>query len=263
MKQLRATSIDLTEEQEKFFIETWDNNLSPTALIILREQLGFGYDIAYSVARRLRVEGKLRDKKKVRYSEKEVLAFKNDYENGRSIKEIAEAHHVDEKGVRKYLKSYYGGELPKIKTSLDGEIWKDIEGCSNHQVSNMGRIYVKSINTIVYGHLAHGYRHVSIQDDAGNKHQYTIHKLVAQAFVPNPDNKPQVDHIDSDPQNNKASNLRWVTQEEQLSNEESIKKKQLGVEKRLKRWKIRPLIEKMLEIEPDKLELVKMIIEYK
>lgn len=254
---------NLSEKQKAFFIDVWDNNPTPTALIILREQFGFGYDIAYAVARRLREEGKLRDKKKIRYSEKDVLAFKYDYENGRSIKEIAEAHKVDPKGVKKYLKAYYGGQLPKIKATLAGEIWKDIEGCSNHQVSSMGRIYVKSTNMIVYGHLAHGYRRVSIQDDAGNKHQYTIHKLVAQAFVPNPDNKPQVDHIDSNPLNNKASNLRWVTQEEQLSNEETIRKKQLGVKKRLKRWKIRPLIEKMLEIEPDKLELVKMIIEYK
>ena len=254
---------NLSEEQKAFFIDIWDNNPSPTALIILREQLGFGYDLAYSVARRLREEGKLRDKKKIRYSEREVLTFKDDYENGRSIKEIAEVHNVDVKGVRKYLKAYYGGKLPKIKATLEGEIWKDIEGCSNHQVSNMGRIYVKSINMIVYGHLAHGYRHVNIQDDAGYKHKYSVHKLVAQAFVPNPDNKPQVDHIDSNPLNNKASNLRWVTQEEQFANEESIRKKQLGVEKRQKRRKLHPLIKSLLEIEPDKLELVKMIIDYK
>ena len=259
----RVKPIELSEEQEQFFIETWNDNRSYEALVILHDTLGFSTDTSYSIAKRLREEGKLRDKKKIKYSEKEVLAFKNDYENGRSIKEIAEAHNVDPKGVRKYLKAYYGGELPKIKTTLTGEIWKDIEGCSNHQVSNMGRIYVKSTNMIVYGHLAHGYRHVSIQDDAGNKHHPTIHKLVAQAFIPNPDNKPQVDHIDSDPLNNKASNLRWVTQEEQLSNEESIRKKQLGVEKRLKLWKLNPLIKKMLEIETDKLALIKMIIDYK
>lgn len=94
MKKARIVPPELTEEQERFFIETWDNNPSPTALVILREQFGFGYDITYSVARRLREEGKLRDKKRVKYSEKEVQIFKDEYENGRSIKEIAEAHNV-------------------------------------------------------------------------------------------------------------------------------------------------------------------------
>lgn len=263
MKRPRVTPIDLSEEQELFFIETWENNPSLSAIIILQEQFGFGQDTIYSVAKRLREEGKLRDKKRIRYSEREILAFKSEYENGRSLKEIAEVHGVDIKGVRKYLKESYGGKLPKIKASLEGEIWKDIEGCSNHQVSNMGRLYVKSINMIIYGHIAHGYRHINIQDDAGNKHKYAVHRLVAQAFVPNPDKKPQVDHIDSDPLNNKASNLRWVTQEEQFSNEESIRKKQLGVEQGQKHWKIKPLIKKLLEIESDKLELVKMIIDYK
>jgi transposase len=262
MKRPRVTPIELSEEQERFFIDTWENNPSLSAIIILQERFGFGQDTIYSVAKRLREKGKLRDKKRIRYSERDVLVFKSEYENGRSLKEIAEVHGVDIKGVRKYLKEFYGGKIPKIKASLEGEIWKDVEGCSNHQVSNMGRIFVKSINLIIYGHIAHGYRHVSIQDDAGNKHKYAVHRLVAQAFVPNPDKKPQVDHIDSDPLNNKASNLRWVTQEEQFSNEESIRKKQLGVEQRQKHLKLKPLIKKMLEIEPDKLELVKMIINY-
>ena len=75
-------------------------------------------------------------------------------------------------------------------------------------------------------------------------------------------NKPQVDHIDSNPQNNNAMNLRWVTQEEQYGNEETKKKKKVSQEKFLKRFKIEPLIKKMMEIEPDKLELIKMIINY-
>jgi len=262
MSKTRIKPFLLTEEQEQFFIETWDNNPSLSAIIILQERFGFGQDTIYSVAKRLREEGKLRDKKRIRYSKREVLSFKDDYENGRSLKEIAERHGVDLKGVRKYLKEYYGGKFPKIKASLEGEIWKDIEGCSNHQVSNMGRLYVKSINRIICGYLAHGYRHVSIQDDAGNKHKYAVHRLVAQAFVPNPENKPEVDHINSEPLDNKATNLQWVTQAEQLANEESKKKKKRGVEKRQKRREIEFLIKKMLEIEPDKLELVKMIIDF-
>lgn len=44
--------------------------------------------------------------------------------------------------------------------------------------------------------------------------QPTVHKLVAQAFIPNPENKPEVHHIDGNPANNKVSNLMWVTEEE-------------------------------------------------
>lgn len=47
---------------------------------------------------------------------------------------------------------------------------------------------------------------------------YPVHRLVAETFLPNPDNKPQVDHIDTNPANNKLSNLRWVTNLENQRN---------------------------------------------
>ena len=77
------------------------------------------------------------------------------------------------------------------------------------------------------------------------------------------ENKSEVDHIDSNPQNNKATNLRWVDHEDQYKNRETQKKMQLAHERLQKSWKLKPLIKKMLEIEPDKLELVKMIVNYK
>ena len=72
-----------------------------------------------------------------------------------------------------------------------------------------------------------------------------------------------MDHIDSNPKNNDAANLRWVDQAEQYVNEETKKKKQLGLERKQRRWKIKPLLDKIFEIEPDKMELIKMIIDYK
>lgn len=224
MKRPRVTSIELSEEQELFFIDTWENNRCDTARVILHDKLGLGIEPIGIIAKQLREEGKIRDKRQKRYSKKEVLAFKEDYECGRTLREIAEAHHVGIKGVTKYLREIYGGKLPQIKASLEGKIWKDINGCSTHQVSNMGRIYVKSTNQIFYGHIYQRYRYISINDDSGKKHHYAVHRLVAQAFMPNLDNKLEVDHIDSDPYNNKATNLRWVDHEEQMQNSETQKK---------------------------------------
>ena len=49
-------------------------------------------------------------------------------------------------------------------------------------------------------------------------HRYMLHRLLAEAFIPNPDNKPTVDHIDRNPQNNSLDNLRWATGKEQADN---------------------------------------------
>ena len=63
-----------------------------------------------------------------------------------------------------------------------------------------------------------GYPFVCLYKDGKGKQRY-VHRLVAQAFVPNPENKREVDHIDNDKTNNDVSNLRWVTHKENQNNE--------------------------------------------
>ena len=53
---------------------------------------------------------------------------------------------------------------------------------------------------------------------------YKVHRLVAETFIPNPDNKPLIDHIDRNPSNNDVSNLRWVTHQENMNNMKTNRK---------------------------------------
>ena len=104
---------------------------------------------------------------------------------------------------------------------MEEEIWKDIPGYDGiYQVSNLGR--VKSIPRVVqFGNRERitqekflkpcnngsGYYYVSL--GAGVENRRYIHRLVAEAFIPNPDNLPEVNHIDENPVNNSVYNLEW------------------------------------------------------
>lgn len=110
------------------------------------------------------------------------------------------------------------------------EMWRDIEGYEGYyQVSDKGNIrsmdrYVKGKNNSRCFHkgadrklqVSHkGYFNIILQKE-GKKKQYQVHRLVAQAFIPNLENKPQVNHIDCNKQNNGVSNLEWATQQENM-----------------------------------------------
>ena len=81
---------------------------------------------------------------------------------------------------------------------------------SNYYISNFGRVYNKRSKKITLSPEGKNkYAKVKI-----NGKKYRVHRLVATLFVPNPDNKSFVDHIDGDRYNNRADNLRWVTSKE-------------------------------------------------
>ena len=97
---------------------------------------------------------------------------------------------------------------------LEFEEYKEI--FPSYYISNFGNI--KHDNNFLKKCIhSNGYEQVNIR--IGNKYvTKLIHRLVAVAFIPNPDNKPCVDHIDGNKRNNYVSNLRWVTPVENANN---------------------------------------------
>lgn len=93
------------------------------------------------------------------------------------------------------------------------EVWKKIEGYENYEVSSCGNIR-KNGKTIIKPEVHHkGYLRVDLFRDRNRKHM-KVHRLVAEAFIPNPENKPQINHKDFNKQNNCIDNLEWVTNSE-------------------------------------------------
>lgn len=100
------------------------------------------------------------------------------------------------------------------------EIWKDIAGYEGlYQVSNTGEIKSLKFNhsnkeKIIKGNKESlGYLVVTLYKD-GNRKNFKIHRLVAETFISNPKNLPQVNHIDGNKQNNRIDNLEWCTASE-------------------------------------------------
>lgn len=108
------------------------------------------------------------------------------------------------------------------------EIWKDIKGFEGlYQISNQGRlrsldrpvkqrsnsIQVKKGKLIIQSKNHKGYPLANMSKE-NKRYSRATHRLVAEAFIPNPENKPQINHIDGNKENNYVDNLEWLTAKE-------------------------------------------------
>ena len=106
---------------------------------------------------------------------------------------------------------------------MNEEQWRDIKGYEGlYQVSNMGRVkslsrirkcgsnkYIQKERIMKQQDRYNGYKKVQLYKD--DYVSFYVHRLVAEKFIPNPENKPQVNHKDSNISNNNLNNLEWVT----------------------------------------------------
>ena len=106
---------------------------------------------------------------------------------------------------------------------MNKEVWKDIKGYEGkYQVSNLGRVkslYLINRQTKIprekilkLGHNLQGYPHIHLCKDNKTSKSIFVHKLVAEAFIPNPNNYPVVNHKNEIKTDNRVENLEWCTQ---------------------------------------------------
>jgi hypothetical protein len=107
------------------------------------------------------------------------------------------------------------------------EVWKDIPDCENYSVSNMGR--VRGPRKILIGFISNaGYQIISMHVNKTHIKK-TVHRLVAEAFVENPNNDNVVDHINMNKTDNRVENLRWVSHSDNNLNSHCKSREMFGI----------------------------------
>lgn len=96
-------------------------------------------------------------------------------------------------------------------------MWKTISQFPNYAVSDQGEVINKAKDKLLYTRLKNGYPYVGFSCSKYTKKWKFVHRLVAEAFIPNPKNKPFVNHKDSNRANSHFTNLEWCTQKENMN----------------------------------------------
>ena len=105
----------------------------------------------------------------------------------------------------------------------------EVIGYPNYLIYPDGKVWSKNVKRYLKEKInRHGYLHVELCKDGIHK-THRIHRLVAEHYIPNPDNKKCVDHINRDKKDNRIENLRWATHSENNQNTGVSKTNKLGI----------------------------------
>lgn len=114
---------------------------------------------------------------------------------------------------------WFDDKLP-IELVDTEEIWNSLAiiNLSNYEASSFGNIRNIATGTVLISSYRHGHKVISLSGDDKQIKQYQVHRLIASAFIPNPNNYPTVDHINRIRDDNRITNLRWASHGMQASN---------------------------------------------
>lgn len=164
-------------------------------------------------------------------NENTIAKLKNKAKNNKTNTAIYTNREIYENPSTEDIFDNFETNSPRFldNTDFKNETWKDIYIYNKHiSVSNFGRVrsYIIHKNGFIYKQKKNinGYYTISLRDEQGKSHVLLIHRLVLSAFEGCPNENLLVDHIDTNPQNNKLENLRWVTHRENTNNELSLQK---------------------------------------
>lgn len=128
-----------------------------------------------------------------------------------------------------------------MQLPVNMEIWRLVDDFPTYQISSHGRVMNK-LGKILTAESENKYYRVKLYLNRNKSKKYLVHRLVALAFIPNPSNKPCIDHIDKNRINNSVDNLRWCTHQENNKNRSKQKNNKSGytgvlLEGSTRRWR--------------------------
>lgn len=119
--------------------------------------------------------------------------------------------------------------------------WKVISDCPLYEVSNDGEIRRKKTKRVLKNKVnlkRNGYCMVNLHYGKGKQKTFSVHRLVAKAFLPNPNELPAVDHIDRNTQNNNVNNLCWSSTSSNVTNSKCPKSIRIKWLSQYKKWSV-------------------------